>query len=399
MIVLKEMEVLQMDKYIKTEQQQNLIAKIEKLLPAFREREQLLDRRGSFPFENLHDLRKIDYLRLTLPQHFGGQGLGLYDYILAQEKIASACGSTALSIGWTNGIILEYVESNNWRQPAANYLLDAISSGGYVNAVASEKNAGSPTRGALPTTRYFEEDGKWYVTGEKTFSSAAPALSHAIVTATAAGDRLIKIVVPMNSPGVSLIDTWDSLAMRGTASQTIRFEQVEVSPDWILDEGQAFESSAKGWLLHIPACYLGIAQAARNYALDFATTYIPSSLGKPIAEAPSINHLLAEMEMSYATARQMLYQTVESYEAATDKSSMQQALDLTKVFVSQQAIQIVELAMKVVGARALSESNPMHRYFLNVRAALYNPPMADVIQSRLINETIHSFYKKNNDAK
>lgn len=384
-----------MDTYIKTTTQQQLIEKLEQLVPVFKEREPLLDTPGSFPFENIDDLKEIDYLKLTLPTQFGGQGLGLYEYILAQEKIASGCGSTALSVGWTNGIILEFVQSDNWKQPAANFLLDAIGMGGFVNTVASEKNAGSPTRGALPTTRFFEKDGKWYITGEKTFSSAAPALSHAIVTATATGERLVKVIVPMNLPGISLINTWDSLAMRGTASQTIRFNQVEVSPDWILDEGEAFQSSAKGWLLHIPACYLGIAQAARNYAFDFATSYIPTSLGKPIAEAPSIQTILSEMEMSYATARQMLYQTVESYEAAEDKNSMQQALDLTKVYVSEQAIKIVDLAMKVVGARALSASNPMHRYFMNVRAALYNPPMADIVQTKLVQQTIHEFYMKN----
>ncbi|MBQ0138829.1 MAG: acyl-CoA/acyl-ACP dehydrogenase [Kurthia sp.] len=384
-----------MDTYIKTGKQQELIDKLDRLLPAFREREVLLDKKGAFPFENVEDLKKMDYLRLTLPTESGGAGLGLYEFILAQEKIASGCGSTALSVGWTVGTVLEFVESKTWRQPAANYLMDAIAMGGFVNTVASERNAGSPTRGALPTTRYYEEDGKWFITGEKTFSTAAPALTHAIVTATSAGDKLIKIIIPMKAQGVSLIDTWDSLAMRGTASQTIKFDHVEVSPDLIIDEGVAFQSSAKGWLLHIPACYLGIAQAARNYAFDFATTYIPSSLGRPIAEAASIQSILSEMEMHYATARQMLYQTVESYEAATDKNTMQQALDLTKVFVSQQAIQIVDLAMKVVGARALGEANPMHRYFMNIRASLYNPPMADVVQSKLVQKTIHEFYDKN----
>lgn len=384
-----------MDTYIKTAKQQQLMEQLNHLVPIFKEREALLDRKGSFPFENIEDLKSIDYLRLTLPTEAGGAGLGLYEFILAQEKIASGCGSTALSVGWTVGTILEFVESNNWRQPAANYVLDAVSMGGFVNTVASERNAGSPTRGALPKTRYYEEDGKWYITGEKVFSSAAPALTHAIVTATSAGDKLVKIVVPMDTKGITLIDTWDSLAMRGTASQTIKFDHVEVSPDFIIDEGVAFQSSAKGWLLHIPACYLGIAQAARNYAFDFATTYIPSSLGRPIAEASSIQSILSEMEIHYATARQMLYQTVESYEAAEDKNTMQQALDLTKVFVSQQAIQVVDLAMKVVGARALGESNPMHRYFMNIRASLYNPPMADIVQTKLVQKTIHEFYDKN----
>jgi len=57
-------------------------------------------------------------------------------------------------------------------------------------------------------------------------------------------------------------------------------------------------------------------------------------------------------------------------------------------------MKVVDLAMRIVGARALSESNPMHRYYLNVRAGLYNPPLSDVIQSKLANEAIAKFMEK-----
>ncbi len=382
-----------MESFIRTEEQRGLLAKIEELIPVFNEREAQLDARGSFPFENIDDLKKIKYNTLTLPIQFGGQGMGLYEYILAQEAIAEGCGSTALSIGFTNGIILEYVESKHWNPEAATIVLEAVANGALINTASSENNAGSPSRGALPTTIVVRDGNELVVTGEKIFTTAAPALTHFIITATNENNEVDMILVPSSTDGVSLKDTWDSLAMRGTASQTVILDHVRVPDTNVLQTGKQRAKGAKGWMLHIPACYIGIAKAARNYALNFATSYIPSSLGKPIAEAPNIKQMIGEMELSLATARHMLYGTVERYEHCTDKRSFKEPLDVTKIEVTNAAMNVVDLAMRIVGARALSESNPMHRYYLNVRAGLYNPPMPDVIQTKLANEAIEEFKK------
>ncbi|MGG0655814.1 acyl-CoA dehydrogenase family protein [Rummeliibacillus pycnus] len=383
-----------MDSFIRTEKQRDLIAKIDQLIPIFQKREPELDTPGSFPFENIKNLININYSKLTLPTEYGGQGLGLYEYILAQEAIAEGCGSTALSIGWTNGTILEYVESQHWNSDAANVLLGAIENGGLVNTAASENNAGSPTRGALPRTTVVRNGEELVITGEKIFTTAAPALTHFIITATNENNEVEMILVPSNLKGISLKDSWDSLAMRGTASQTVILDHVRVPNTYVLQTKTSQLKAAKGWLLHIPACYIGIAKAARNYALKFATSYIPSSLGNPIAEAPNIKQLIGEMELTLTTARHMLYGTVERYEQCKDKTAFKEPLDVTKIEVTNAAMKVVDRAMRIVGARALSESNPMHRYYLNVRAGLYNPPMSDVIQTKLANEVIAEFMEK-----
>lgn len=382
-----------MDSFIKNDIQENLLAKINKLIPIFQQREPNLDVPGSFPFENLKDLQQINYTKLTLPIEYGGQGLGLYEYILAQEAIAEGCGSTALSIGWSVGTILEYVESRHWNPEAAEIILSAVANGALINTAASENNAGSPTRGALPTTIVQRVGDELVVTGEKIFTSAAPALTHVIVTATNENNEVEHILIPRDTKGISMKNTWDSLAMPGTASQTVVFDHVRVPKSHVLKTSSTNIPSATGWLLHIPACYIGIAKAARNYALNFATTYIPSSLGKPIAEAPNIKHLIGEMELTLTTARHFLYGTVERYEHSVDKTAFKEPLEVTKIQVTNAAMKVVDLAMQIVGARALSKSNPMHRYYLNVRASLYNPPMSDIIQTKLANEAISSVKK------
>ena len=379
-----------MDSFIKTPQQQKMIEDIRSLQQSFEQREPELDAIGSFPRQNINDLKKIGYHTLTLPAEYGGQGFGLYEYILAQEAISQASGSTGLAIGWHTGIVLEFAENRHWQPEPAHWLMDAIKEGALINTAATESNAGSPTRGALPKTTALRDGDDFIVNGEKINTSMAPALDYIFVTAADEQDEMLTLVIPKSAAGVSIEQSWDMLAMRGTASQTLVLENVRIPASYVLKTAAA-KAPAKGWLLHIPACYIGIAAAARNYALGFAASYIPASLGKPISETPSIQSLIGEMELELATARHLLYGTVERYEHAKDKAALQGALDATKIAVTQAAIGVVDKAMKIVGSRALSESSPMHRYYLNVRAGLYNPPMEDMVKAQLAQKALAAF--------
>lgn len=383
-----------MDPFIKTNDQRKLIEQINSLKPKFQEREAELDAFGSFPFANIEDLKKLDYHTLTLPKEYGGQGFGLYEYILAQEAISEASGATGLSIGWHAGIVLEYAENRHWHKESADWLMKEIRSGALVNTAATENNAGSPARGALPKTAAVRDGNDLVINGEKTYTSMAPVLDFIFVTAAAENDEVITAIIPRSALGVSIDETWDMLAMRGTASHTLVLENVRIPSSYILKPAET-QAAAKGWLLHIPACYIGIAAAARAYAVNFAAKYEPASLGKPIAEAPSIRQTIGEMELELATARHLLYGTVERYSNSDDKAAMDEALNVTKIAVTNAAIGIVDKAMKIVGSRALSQSNPMHRHYLNVRAGLYNPPMEDMVKSQLAGKAIQFFQDEN----
>lgn len=378
-----------MNQFIKTPEQQALVDQLRALQPVFQAREPELDARGSFPFENIKDLKKMNYHNLTLPKEFGGQGFGLYEYVLAQETIAEGSGATALSIGWHVGIVLEYAENRHWHTKSAEWLMAEIAKGALINTAATEANAGSPARGALPRTSAVSDGDHYIINGEKTYTSMAPALDYIFVTAAAENDEVITVIIPRHAEGVSIDETWDMLAMRGTASHTLVLNDVRIPKSYILKP--AGMAAAKGWLLHIPACYIGIAAAARAYAVEFAANYTPASLGKPIAETPAIQQTIGEMELELSTARHLLYGTAERYGLARNKGEMDEALNITKIAVTQAAMGIVDKAMKIVGSRALSEDNPMHRHYLNVRAGLYNPPMEDMVKGQLAVQAIKSF--------
>lgn len=382
-----------MNQFIKTPEQQTLIDRLRALQPVFQAREPELDVRSSFPFENIKDLKHMNYHTLTLPKEHGGQGFGLYEYVLAQEAIAEGSGATALSIGWHVGIVLEYAENRHWQAESADWLMEEILNGALINTAATEANAGSPARGALPRTTAVADGNHYVVNGEKTYTSMAPALDYIFVTAVAENDEVITVIIPRHADGVSIDETWNMMAMRGTASHTLVLDRVRIPKTHILKSPGA-AASAKGWLLHIPACYIGIAAAARAYAIEFAANYSPASLDKPIAETPAIQQAIGEMELQLTTARHLLYGTAERYALAGNKAEMDEALNVTKIAVTHAAMGVVDKAMKIVGSRALSADNPMHRHYLNVRAGLYNPPMEDMVKSQLAAQAINAFTRQ-----
>ncbi len=106
------------------------------------------------------------------------------------------------------------------------------------------------------------------LTGRKTFTTLAPALDYFVVSAgLAEEDRTANFLVPRSTPGVSIDETWDSIAMRGTGSHDLVLDQAWVPEDHLVTFLNPGNKKAAGWLLHIPACYLGIAQAAADTLL------------------------------------------------------------------------------------------------------------------------------------
>ncbi|WP_437342326.1 acyl-CoA dehydrogenase family protein [Jeotgalibacillus marinus] len=368
--------------FVRTNEQREMVRELEKLRPLFKKREPLLDQLNSLPKENIDALKGIGYHTLTLSKQFGGQGMGLYSFVLGQELIAKGSGATALSIGWHVGSLLEFSEKRHWNKNVTDWLLDKIKQGALINTASTEKGAGSPMRGALPGTTATQSGDHWVISGKKSYTSLAPLIDYFFVTATIEkSQEIATFVVPRETTGVSILKTWDSVGMRGTASHDLVMDKVVIPKDFILKRhDKKSKPWTPGWQLHIPACYIGIAGAARDEAVEFAASYTPASLGKPIGSMPNIQQEIGEMDIQLLSARQVLYHAAQSYEESNDKEQLRALLSSAKVTVTNAAIDIVDKAMRIVGPQAMSQKNPMQRYYLDVRMGLHNPPMEDMVK-------------------
>lgn len=353
----------------------------------FNQRGEIHDKEGTFPFDNFNDLRDVGYPALTIPEKFGGIGIPLCEMLRHQEIIAQADGATALSIGWHMGITKHTGENESWDNDKFQEFADDVKkTGALLNNAATEPATGSPTRGGKPETTAKKSGDGWVISGRKTFTTMAPILSYAVVSASIEdSDKVGNFLIKRELEGVHVDETWDSTAMKASGSHDLVLENVHVAADDLVGYLTPGKKAPAGWLLHIPACYLGIARAAQEYATNFAAEYSPNSIQGTISELPNVKEKLGEMELRIMQSSSFLYSVAAKWDASSEnvRATMQPELGAVKVAVVNQAVEIVDLAMRVAGARSLSAKNPLQRHYRDVRAGIHNPPMDDMVIMQL----------------
>ncbi|MCM3638075.1 acyl-CoA/acyl-ACP dehydrogenase [Sporosarcina luteola] len=381
--------------FITTDLQREWMDKLSKLEQQFRNSAEQTDRLAKFPKENIQSLVGMGYTTLALPKEYGGGGMTVTDMILMQETIASFDGATGLSIGWHQGVVGDLYANELWDKNNLERFAKEILKGALVNRAASEAQTGSPTRGGRPQTTAVKKDGHWVINGQKNFTSMSPVLTHSLVSCWVEEREGIGFfLVDQSSEGVSIKETWNMVGMRGTESHDLVLDNVKVSEDDFVEFSKGRRGDKlNGWLLHIPACYLGIAQAARDYAVKFAIEYSPNSIAGTISELPNVQSHIGQIDLDLMKARHFLYSVAAAYDNPERRKSMNQELGAAKHIVTNAAISIVDQAMRLVGAKSLELSNPLQRYYRDIRAGLHNPPMDDMVISKLAQSAIEGMNK------
>ena len=373
----------------KTNAQRQLLATIEPLLPGFAERAAELDRSGGFFHENFAALQAAGYLAAPLPAAVGGGGHGITDIAYAQRAIARADGSTAYALGMHLMTVGQEVAAAAWPSHLRERVFDAVvREGATINSVVTEPELGSIQGGGLPASSFRPDgEGRWRLNGRKTFSTLAPVL-HFFLTAARFDDgsgELGRAIIPRARGGIRVDETWDALGLRGTGSHDVYFEDTPVLAEDFLARhapgaGGQVERDFAWFALLVSATSLGVAEAARDYAVDFARTRTPTGLGTTIARVPYVRHEVGRIDADIFRAQAVLFATAEAWDAAAAQGASARArlaprVAAAKLGVTDLAVAIVDRCLRVVGGVGLQRSQPLERYYRDVRGPLANPPI------------------------
>ncbi|GGF34049.1 acyl-CoA dehydrogenase [Halobacillus andaensis] len=378
--------------WLRNERHERLYEKAANIAEEARSHLEETDLEAKFSHQTLKVIKQEGYPSLSLPLRLGGEGISLYEFLFLQEKIAEGDGSVALSIGWHVGVLMELSEDRNWSKDHFMELArQVIENQAVVNRAATEPATGSPTRGGIPETKAVKQADHYILNGRKTFTSMADHLDYYIVSAYVEDLKDIGwFIIDRHQPGVKVEKTWDTLGMRGTASDDLVLENVELNVDHLVEVKSKGKPSPKGWLLHIPACYLGIAVAARNDAITFAKNFQPNSLDTPISDVSHIQDKIGEMEWKLMQAHSFMYSTARKWdEEPEQREHMGPELAAVKLAVTNAAVEVVDLAMRIAGGRGLSKDQPFEKYYRDVRAGLHNPPMDDAVLRMLAGKALN----------
>jgi alkylation response protein AidB-like acyl-CoA dehydrogenase len=364
-----------------TPRQREIVELAGRLADEFASRAAKHDQDGSFPFENYERMREEGYLGLTVPEELGGMGAGLYDLIVAQERLAAGDGSTALAVNMHVSPIGQL--ASLWRASGDERQADVLrcAADGRLVYASMSAEPGDPIL-MSSTTVARPVDGGYRVTGKKIFGTESAVCTEfstrALVDDPEHGQTVIFFRLPREIDGMTVKETWDVMGMRATQSNDFALDNVFVPEEDVFHRYPAnhFDGTMLktvwGWAMPtFGAVYLGIGAGAMAFAGELA-------LKMKKEDNPEVQHLFAEMEILLESARAVLYrhahemETGALYSDLPVQEGMAKAV-LTKYVATNNACGIVDRALHVVGGAGYFRRFPLERMYRDVRAGPIMP--------------------------
>lgn len=89
--------------------------------------------------------------------------------------------------------------------------------------------------------------------------------------------------------------------------------------------------------------------------------------------------------------RDNFYGVQQGYQQYKDDSQIRNPTSASKVMVMNQGLEVIDLAMRIVGAKSLEMNRPLQRYYRDMRAGLHNPPMEDAAYTNIAKSITDTF--------
>ena len=342
----------------------------------FRERAATFDAENRFPAENYADLHETGLLALNVPKAYGGKGADIPTYVAVQNTLAQGCASTALTFNMHCAIVdfLGQIASGAQKD---RYYGEIVEDGAIIASITSEP--ASSFRDVFNLKTKIERDGDGYrLTGTKGWCSLS---THAryyftwsrLPDSEDLSDGLLNVMTPADREGVHIIEDWNSLGMRATASNSIDFKGVRIEADEVIGApGVLLTKDLSFWSIGYAAVYLGVGEAAFSYVRDYARKAIDRA-GPESAEALRLHRQIGEMAVILEAGRNAVAALATSAPGPTRGYLLNQA----KYQACEAANAIARKAMRVLGGGGISYAQPMQRFLRDSFAGLVMPPADD----------------------
>lgn len=375
---------------------EQLVAMVRELGPVMAQRAVVYDRDATFPFENFADFRDAGLLGVCVPTRYGGLGASYADYVRVSEEVGRYCGATALTFNMHNATMLwcgqvadlldlEPEDRDRHESIRAEMFRGVVEDGRIHSQPFSEGLAPGATAGV--STRAVPVEGGWQVTGRKIFASLSGAADFYNVTCQVPGEDEIRLLgVPADAEGVSIVDDWDPLGMRGTVSRTLLMDEAFVpsANEW-MPAGTYNQAALRYPWLFLSLCpsYLGLTGGILDTTAAYLRGELPGQATGARRDHPIKQHGWAQMQLRHEQSRALLYRAVD--EATLDPSEAQLATGwAAAITVMEHAAEVASLAIRVCGGQSMLKTLPLERMYRDARlGSTMLPWSAEVCLERL----------------
>ncbi|MFK0109522.1 SfnB family sulfur acquisition oxidoreductase [Streptomyces sp. NPDC091217] len=346
------------------------------------------DAERRLPRAELDRLSASGLLAVTVPAEHGGADLGAQALAEIFRLLGSADGSLA-QIPQSHFVYVNVIRRQGTMEQRKFFFAELLAGGRFGNA---QSEAGTQHVQDIRTRLERLSDGSYLLNGVKHYATGALFADWIPVLARAEDDTLQVAYVPRDAPGLTVVDDWDGMGQRTTASGTVRLDGVRVPADRVLPHHLTFQGpQLHGAVAQLPhaAIDVGIAGGALAEAAEFVRTrsrpWFESGVATA-AEDPLIVQRFGELALRVRAAEALLREAARQVDAAGAGLTAETAAEASiavaaaKVTAAEAAVEVAGALFEVSGTRSAIDSLNLHRHWRDARTHTLHDPARWKIQ-------------------
>ena len=335
------------------------------LAPAVEE----LDAKQEVNLAALKKLGELGYLGMTVPEEYGGTGLGMVAYAGAMIEFSKVDAGTAVGVSVQNSLVNDALIMFGTEDQKRKYL-PKLASGEWMGCFSlTEAGAGSDP-GSLRASAVRQGDS-YLLNGTKNFTtngSFADVIIAFFCTDKGKGAKGISaFLVPKETPGYAVGKHENKLGIRTSSTTELVFTDCRIPAEALLGQENRGLNIALATLdcgrVGIAAQAIGIAEAALEEAVRYSKER--TQFGKLLSEFQALQFMLADMAVDVEVAKTMLYRVAWIKDSGNRRFTKESAM--IKLFASEMAHRVCHKALQIHGGYGFMKEYKVERLYRDQR--------------------------------
>jgi len=343
---------------------------------------------GEYPWEVLEAGMDAGLVAQDIPEEYGGKGLDLHQILAMAEEFYRADAGLALTLQLASfGAEIVYDHADEHLKE--EYLRPVAENEQITGLAVSEPETGSDLAGMATTAD--KEGDEWVINGEKYWIGNGVEADWVTLYAKT-GDNpdnrynnYSLFVVPTDTDGYDAEHIPEKMAMRASKQAHIELEGCRIPEDHLIGtEGAGFFMLAEFFnhgRVIVGGHGLGLAAAAIEEANDFV--HGRTAFGRDVSEFQSVQHKLAEMRMSFESARALTWRAADKVTAHEDAGFW---AALAKTRATEAAVECAEDGMQLHGGRSVLTDRRIARVYRDARIPVIYEGANDIQRNLIYNQ-------------